>query len=266
MAAAADPYLNEMNAPMPYDLIETLGAEQGLVCCVGAGGKKSTLYHLAAAHTGRVGLTATAHIERFPRTLARNSVVADDPELSERVLALSESQRMVAFAKPCDLPGRHLGVSFEELARLRACGKFDLCLVKADGARNRIIKAPAPHEPALPPETTTVIPVCSIRAVGMPLDERICHRPERFAAVTGLSLGALVEPLHLARLLASPDGALRGVGHARVIPLVNMVDDAALEELAIEVAEQALMLTTRYAYVVLAAMRNARPIVRVITR
>lgn len=251
---------------MLYDLIATLGAEQGLVCCVGAGGKKSTLYRLAAAHAGRVGLTATAHIERFPRALAHNSVVADEPELSARVLALSQLHRFVAFAKPCELPGRHLGVSFEELARLRACGRFDLCLVKADGARNRIIKAPDVHEPALPPGTTTVIPVCSIRAVGMPLDERICHRPERFARVTGLRQGDPVEPRHLARLLASPDGALRSVGNARVIPLVNMVDDATLEKLAIQVAEQALALTTRYAYVVLAAMQSRRAIVRVITR
>ncbi len=251
---------------MPYDLLETFGATSGLVCCVGAGGKKSTLYHLAAAHPGRVGLTATAHIERFPRTFAHCSVVADEPALSAQVLALGQTQRMIAFAKPCELPGRHLGVSFTELARLRADNAFDLCLVKADGARNRIIKAPADHEPALPPETTTVIPVCAIRAVGLPLDERLCHRPERFAAVTGLRPGQAVAPEHLARLLASPDGALRAVGNARVIPLINMVDDAALERLAIEVAEQALALTTRFAYVVLAAMRNAEPIVRVVTR
>ena len=173
---------------------------------------------------------------------------------------------MVAFAKPCTLPGRHLGVSFAELARLRRDNAFDLCLVKADGARNRIIKAPAAHEPALPPDTTTVIPVCAIRAVGLPLDDRICHRPARFTAVTDLREGQPVAPVHLARLLASPDGALRGVHDARVIPLINMVDDAAWEKLAIDVAEQALALTTRFAYVVLAAMRNPQPIVRVITR
>jgi probable selenium-dependent hydroxylase accessory protein YqeC len=233
---------------------------------VGAGGKKSTLYHLAQAHPGRVALTATAHIERFPRALSAQSVVADEPELTVRVLALSEAQRMVVFAKPCELPGRHLGVSFEELADLRTRGRFDLCLVKADGARNRIIKAPAAHEPALPAEVTTVIPVCSIRAVGLPLDDRICHRPERFSVVTGLRHGQPVEPLHLARLIASPDGALRNVGAARVIPLINMVDDPALERLAVAAAELALALSTRYAYVVLAAMRNEHPIVRVVQR
>lgn len=251
---------------MPADLIETLGATQGLVCCVGAGGKKSTLYRLAAAHPGRVALTATAHIERFPHALGARSVIANEPELSARVLALCAKERMVAFAKPCELPGRHLGVSFEELAGLRARGHFDLCLVKADGARNRILKAPAAHEPALPADTTTVIPVCSIRAVGQPLDANLCHRPERFSALTGLPLGQCVEPVHLARLIAHPEGSLRRVGTARVIPLINMVDEPALERLAVAAAEAALALSNRYAYIVLAAMRDKNPIVRVVTR
>jgi len=251
---------------MQPDLIETLGAQRGLVCCVGAGGKKSTLYRLAAAHPGRVALTATAHIERFPRAFEAHSVVADPPELVARVLALSAASRLVAFAKPCELPGRHLGVSFAELADIRAQCRFELCLVKADGARNRILKAPAEHEPAVPEAATTVIPVCSIRAVGQPLDEQLCHRPSRFASLTGLAEGQPVEPIHLARLLAHPEGSLRGIGTARVIPLINMVDDPALERLARAVAEQALALSMRYDYVVLATMREAQPIVQIVRR
>ncbi len=246
-------------------LLETLGATRGLVCCVGAGGKKSTLYRLAAAHSGRVGLTATAHIERFSKAHAEHSAVADEALLEEAVAALAQQQRKVFFAKPCALPGRLEGVSFPQLARIQARSEFDLCLVKADGARNRILKAPAAHEPALPPETDTVIPVCSIRAVGLPLDEKICHRPELFGEIAGLVLGGIIEPEHLGRLLASTEGSLRGVGRARVIPLINMVDDDRLEALAVAAAEVALGLTNRFDTVVLAAMRDeARPIRRVV--
>lgn len=247
------------------ELLTVLGATQGLVCCVGAGGKKSTLYRLAAAHRGRVGLTATAHIERFSTAHSRHGVIADEATLEDEVAARLQQERRVFFAKPCTLPGRLEGVSFAQLARIRARNRFDLCLVKADGARNRILKAPAAHEPALPPETDTVIPVCSIRAVGLPLDEKVCHRPGLFSGITGLAPGGTIEPLHLARLLASPEGSLRGVGGARVIPLINMVDDARLEALAVAVAEEALRLTSRFDTVVLAAMRDeARPLRRVI--
>jgi probable selenium-dependent hydroxylase accessory protein YqeC len=248
-------------------LLDLLGAQAGVVCCVGAGGKKSTLYRLAEAHPGRVGLTATAHTEHFPRRFQRDSAVADNPALLAEVTALSKRARVIAFAKPCDLPGRHAGLSFDELAEARAAAEFTLLLVKADGARSRILKAPAPHEPALPPFATTVIPLCSVQAIGAPLDDRIAHRPERVAAIAGLALGEIVQPVHLARLLSSPEGALRGVGAATVVPVINMVDDIALERLAVAVAEAALAATARYDYVVLASMRDAtRPIVQVIRR
>ena len=247
-------------------LLAVLGAERGLVCCVGAGGKKSTLYRLAARHPGRVGITATAHIEYFPRPWAAACVIAEPPELVPQVSALAARERVVAFARPCNLPGRHLGVSLAELAAIRAACGFDLCVVKADGARNRILKAPAPHEPALPLAPDTIITCCSVRAIGQSLNEKLAHRPALIAALTGLDLEATVEPEHLGRLLANPEGALRGVGSARVVPLINMVDDAELERLAVRVAETALALTDRFEYVVLAAMRNSEPIVRVVRR
>lgn len=254
------------NAPVALELIELLGASNGLVACVGAGGKKSVIYHLAARYPGTVGITATAHIERFPRAMAAYSVVAESPGLVAEVVALSKHQRVVAFAKPCELPGRHLGITFDELRSLRRAAAFELCLVKADGARNRILKAPAAHEPVIPPETDTVIALCSARAIGEPLTDRIAHRPEHIATVAGLALGARIEPIHLGRLLASPAGALRGVGAARVIPVINMVDDATLERQAVAAAEAALALTTRFDYIVLAAFRNQSPLVRVVKR
>lgn len=248
-------------------MLALLGAENGIVCCVGAGGKKSTLYRLAQAHAGRVGLTATAHTEHFPRAFAMTSVIAENPALLTGVRELSRHHRVVAFAKPCDLPGRHLGLTFEELAELQHDVSFDLLLVKADGARNRILKAPAAHEPALPAAADTVIPVCSARVIGEPLSERIAHRPELVAAIAGIAVGEVLKPTHLARILTSADGSLRGVGNARVIPVINMVDDAELERLAIIIAQAALAATNRYDYVVLATMRDpANPIVRVVHR
>lgn len=248
------------------ELIEIFGAERGLVCCVGAGGKKTTMYRLARIHPGRVGITATAHIERFPRRMQRFAVVADGAALEAEVAALSVRERVTAFAKPCELPGRYLGVTYDELARLRQVGRFDLCVVKADGARNRLIKAPAEHEPALPEAVDTVIPVVSARVLGQPLSERIAHRPERIAGIAGLAVGDLIRPEHLARLFASEQAALKGVGAARVVPLINMVDDAALEASALVAAEHALALCPRFDWIVLAAMKRARPLVRVVRR
>jgi len=248
------------------DLAEVLAARRGVVCLVGAGGKKSTIYQLARRSAGRVGITATAHIEPFPREYARDAVVCEDGIVA-RVCAAAATRRRLAFAKPCPNPGRLLGVTLDEFDEIWRGAGFDLCLVKADGARGRILKAPAAHEPALPPCATTVIPVVSARALGQPVTARIAHRPELVAAVCGLAADQPFAPEHLARLLASPEGSLRGVGAtATVVPLINMVDDDQLAALARDAAHQALALTDRFDRVLLASMRRAQPIVDVIRR
>ncbi len=247
-------------------LLEIFNAERGVVCCVGAGGKKSTLYRLAALHPGRVGMTATAHIEHFPRRLAAQTVVAEAPELLSELRALARTERRLYFARPCDLPGRYLGVPYEDLAEIRHALNFDVCLIKADGARNRIVKAPGPHEPALPPGTTTVIPVASIQCVGRVLDAHVCHRPERFAAITGATVGEPIEAGHLVHLLTHEAGSLQGVGDATVIPLINMVDTPHEEHLAREIASRALAASPCFSRIVLARMRDDAPLVAVIER
>jgi probable selenium-dependent hydroxylase accessory protein YqeC len=112
-----------------------------------------------------------------------------------------------------------------------------------------------------------VIPVVSVRAIGQVLSEHIAHRPERIAAITGARIGEIITPEHVARLLASNDGALKNVGDAVVIPLVNMVDNAHLEARARQIADKTLERGSgRLNRIVLASMRRAAPIVDVIDR
>ena len=63
-------------------------------------------------------------------------------------------------------------------------------LIKADGARMRMVKAPAENEPVLAPEIATVLALVSVRALGRPLDETVAHRPERVAAIRSWRKGA----------------------------------------------------------------------------
>ena len=112
-----------------------------------------------------------------------------------------------------------------------------------------------------------MIPVVSARAFGQPVTDRIAHRPALVAAVCGLAGDEAFAPAHLARLLASPEGSLRGVGTtATVVPLINMVDDDELAVLARRAALGALALTDRFDRVLLASMRRAQPIVDVVRR
>lgn len=247
------------------ELPDILQARTGVVCCVGAGGKKTTMYRLAAAVSGRVGITTSVQIEYFPKTLAATRYVASENELLQALQDDNES-RVIAFATPSERSGRHAGISPDNVPAFRQAGRFDLLLIKSDGARGRLIKAPKENEPPLPACVDTVIPLVSARALGRPLSEKLAHRPELLTAITGLPMQATIEPQHVARLLASPDGALKNVGQASVVPVINMVDDGAREKLARQAAEQALQLTRRFDYVVLASMRSEQPVIDVIER
>lgn len=250
---------------MTTELLDIFKAQNGIVCCVGAGGKKTTMFTLAAQHPGRVGITATAHIEYFPKTLHATKYIAAQDELLQITKDDFES-KCIAFAQPSERRGRRAGIDPDKVERFKKSGNFDLLLIKADGARSRFVKAPAEHEPPLPACVNTVIPVISARAIGKPLTDKIAHRIERISAIAGVYENEIIKPIHIARLLASEEGSLKNTASANVVPLINMVDNSDLEKLAREVAQTALAMTQRFDYVVLAAMKKENPIINVIRR
>jgi probable selenium-dependent hydroxylase accessory protein YqeC len=246
-------------------LIDALEAHQGIICAVGAGGKKSVLYRLAHEHPGRVALTATVHTTEFPADLGFDLVIDADAKLQQSLLA-ADTSRSVAYACPSSKPGRHAGASPATIRTIHDAGGFAVTLVKADGARMRWIKAPVPDEPILVPGVDTVIPVVSARAIGEPLSERVAHRIDRVAAVTGIAPGERLTPEAVGRLLASEQGALQHAGGARVAPVINMVDNKNKEELARAAAAAAIAMTSRFDRVVLCCLRRPeRPVVAVVT-
>lgn len=248
------------------ELLDVLDARHGIVCAVGAGGKKSTLYRLLAAHRGRAAFTSTVFTYTFPDDLAAQPIVATPDAIVARVLEAARSHPKLAYACPSDKPGRYVGLTAAQVLRCHREGGFDATFVKADGARMRLVKAPDAHEPNLVPGATTVLGLVSARAIGLPLSARCAHRPECVAAVTGAAEGEILTPLHVARLIASPDGLLRGVGDAHFVPVINMADSAEERAQAIEAARRALDLSHRYDRVVVASMRSPRAIVKVIER
>lgn len=246
-------------------LIDALGAREGIVCAVGAGGKKSVLYQLLREHPGHAALTATVHTTEFPADLGVQQIIDDDENLCER-LRLADQSRPVAYACPSSKPGRYAGASPATIRAIHDAGGFTATFVKADGARMRWIKAPSADEPVLVPGADIVIPVVSARAIGEPLGERVAHRVDRVAAVTGVAPGQPLTPAAVARLLASEHGALQGAGRARVAPVINMVDNEKQEEKARAAASAAIAMTSRFDRVVLCCLRRAeRPVVAVVT-
>ena len=247
-------------------LLDLLDARSGVVCAVGAGGKKSLLKHLATSHPGRVAITATVFTTYFQEHLGFAVAIDDDARLPAVVAGLDPA-RSVAYACPGDKPGRRAGASAATVEQIhRECG-FAATYVKADGARMRLVKAPADDEPALPACCTTVVPILSALAIGEPLTARVAHRVERVERVAGLRENEMILAEHLGRLLASPDGLMKSTEGLRVVPVINMVDDALRETQAREAAAVALDLCDRIDRVVLVSLaRTDAPLVGVVRR
>lgn len=239
------------------DIVRALGAKEGICCVVGAGGKKTTLYALAEA-IDRAVVTSTVRIPPFEQYVAEFRVT-DAPKA-----AIQQTSRwplgLVAATEDTD---RYRGYDPTTIDSLRSA-TMDTILVKADGARMRIFKAPNEREPQLPQKATTVIPVVSAHVVGKPLTTDHVHRVEHVASLANIRPGEEITPSVVGRVLAHPEGGHKAIpSGATVIPLVNMVDNDEYQEVAREIA-QTIHGHAEVPHVVLAAMRDTDPLVEIV--
>ncbi len=138
-------------------------------------------------------------------------------------------------------------------------------LVEADGAGHRALKAPAAHEPVVPPSTTILVPLADLTVLGKPLAEKHVHRPELVAGLTGAALGDPVTVEMVATVLSHPQGGLKGLPkQARVIPILNqMAEYRSLRE-ARQIA-RLILRNERVERVIIASLRAPQPVLEVIT-
>ena len=226
----------------------------GVVSVVGAGGKKTTIYKLGSV-LDRAIVTATVRIPLFDDHVTELTVTEDPIE------AVRNADRWplgLAPARDADRE-RYLGYDTETVDALAETTDVPI-LIKADGARTRWLKAPDDEEPQIPDASDLVTPIASAKAVGKPLDSEFVHRPERVEALTGRSVGEEIRVNDVVTVLSNEYGGLKEIPEgARVVPLINMVDDAPLERTARDIAE-GLSEHPRIEHVVLAQMNRGRVI------
>jgi probable selenium-dependent hydroxylase accessory protein YqeC len=248
------------------DLLDALGARRGIVCLVGAGGKKTTMVRLATRHPGHVGLTATA---RVPFRLKRDSAdlisLPDDVDVADAVIRIA-GPRVVGYAGARRRNYRLAGLDPATIVAIHDAADFDATYVKADGARMRLAKAHKPGEPSLVPGAATILLFASVHALGRVIDEKTVHRPDRFAAIAGAKLGDTISPVHLAAVLSHQTLTLIGADSGGVIPVINMADNAALLDLARETAGLLWNNVPALDRIAITAMIQPEPLKELLTR
>ncbi len=212
------------------NLLQAFSIRDGeVISLVGGGGKTTLMFalarELAAGGKTVVTTTTTKIMEPSPEETPRLIVEADEDTLMASVLRAVETCRHVTVAR-ARLPGSKLdGIAPGTVIRLGRTGRISCVIVEADGAAQRPLKAPRATEPVIPANTSLVIPVVGVEAIGCRLTENCVFRAEIASRLLGLPLGQTVTAAHIATLIVHPQGLTKGSpAAARIIPFLNKAD------------------------------------------
>lgn len=253
-----------------FALADALGVKRDdAVALVGGGGKTTAMFRLARelVETGGSAITTTTtRIFAAQIALAPAHVPAADATRERIAAALAADRQVLVIGATNATTGKADGVSLDLFRRLRSWFP-DVCLLnEADGSRMRPFKAPAEHEPMIPPETTLVIPVVGADVFGKALAAEHVHRPELVSALSGAPLGTPITPEIVARVLAHPAGGRKGVpAGARIVVVINKVESLRDRTPAHETAER-LLGEPAIESVLCTTLRGEPPVLEVCTR
>ncbi len=205
-----------------------LGAKEH-VAIVGAGGKTSLMFALAEElrmHGGRV-VTGTTTKVWYKETTRFACVIISRSNSAwrEKVRGNLEQYGHVFVGQDVLESGKIEGIGPALAEKLYHDSGVDYLILEADGAAGLPVKAPASHEPVIPPSVTLVVAMIGLEAVGENLEPEFVFRLERFKEVTGLVNGAMINSKALSKIFHSPKGLFKGTPvSARRVVFLNKLD------------------------------------------
>ncbi len=176
-----------------------------VISIAGAGGKTTLMFRLSRMLPGKTMTTTTTKV-------GADQIMSAERQLTIEEFPLIGSVKSV-WISPSLQPvnGKIAGCNLQEFSKLvYLCRKNGFTLInEADGASRRHIKAPAEHEPVIPPETGVCIYLAGLDVLGSTVNESNVHRPELFSSVTGTGIGCKIDAESIIRLFDHPKGGLK---------------------------------------------------------
>jgi molybdenum cofactor cytidylyltransferase len=236
-----------------------------VVALVGAGGKTTALGCLASdlLAFGPVVSSTTTHLALSETRFAPHHLILDDvSRLAELGELLRVHRHVLITGPPLPREGKVAGLTADQFSRLAELvqGAGITVLVEADGARGLPVKAPEPHEPAVPREATHIVVMAGLDALGRRLDADTVHRANRFAEFADSSPGETITSENLARALTHPQSYPKVCRPSTRFSIVlNKADTDQARETARHIAA-ALLKSPLVERVVIAALAGDEPV------
>lgn len=208
------------------------------IAFAGSGGKTSAMFQLARelSADSAVVVSASSHLGAWQIGMADRHIIAHTVDDLQKLDAIPMGVTLVTGSIEND---RAAPLDPELLEWLYGfCTNHGLpLLIEADGSRQKPIKAWADHEPPIPPFVEQVVVVAGLRGLKQPLTSETVHRPEVFAALSGVALGASVTNEAMVAVLAHAQGVQKNIpAGARKMLLLNQADTPELQAAASRMA------------------------------
>jgi molybdenum cofactor cytidylyltransferase len=230
-----------------------------VVALTGAGGKTSTLTALAhelADEGWRVLATTTTRIAEDELAAMPHAL---KPEVGAAAISAALEQHRLTFVYTGVRGGKAYGV--DSVHWLLDSVDADVLIVEADGARRRVFKAPYAHEPVIPPETSLVVPVASLKALGQPLDEEHIYNAQAMIDKFGFYPGAPIKSSWVAQVLRDKEFGLKGVpDRARVVAWLNATPASGYKRARARLIARLILRSPRVTAVALGSTRSSDPV------
>ncbi len=229
-----------------------------LVCFVGAGGKTTSMFKLAHEFkqlNKKVLITTTTAIF-CPENLDSDRTVITNKQ--EPFTGPTESG-ITCLGSTHTAENKLLGVNPEQINGLFRKNIFDLILVEGDGAKQKPLKAPAEHEPVIPAETTKLLGLIGLDALGRTINKDHVHRPQQFCRITGHSENENITSFSVASLITSEEGLFKNAPHlCQRYVLLNKADSTEIEQQAKNIIGEVKKISSSVQTFIISTMLNNR--------
>lgn len=232
-----------------------------VVAFIGAGGKTTTLLRLGeelVSRGWRVLATTTTTLSNDKLVLMPHAI---STYAGERAISDALSEHGFVFLYDAIKKGEVYGAKPSWIVRLMDAVDSDVMLIEADEANGLPIKAPYEYEPIFPPETSLVVPIVSLSALGSPLDEGHVYNASAIHERYGFPLGGTIRAAWVAQILRDESLGLKGIPHkARVVAYLNGTQHSQYGRSRARLIAKLALKNSRLSSVVIGNARGLEPV------
>lgn len=200
------------------------------IAWVGSGGKTTLMFTIARQLLTKCVLTTTTHLAKTEQKLADQMILFEKQKVyDDETLAsiIGEGLTLICGGISIENTEKLDPLTEQQLESIsNYCRKNGITLmIEADGSRQKPIKAPANHEPAIPIFIDMVCVVIGIKAIGKPATTDNIHRLKIFSEVTGIIENEVITEEHIFKYLTHPLGGLKNIlPGTKTILFLNQAD------------------------------------------